>query len=324
MSPHVLLGDDPNKLLAVATAAGARYGIGVDLTTADYWLTATLWSWTQNVGFGPIQRPYPNPGKTAADNSVGTFQFGGGTALSACWDVTQRWSEDIDLVLDLAPGVDGRYFKQTCKQAFGRTGRGIGGTFVITEKSSNHSFASFSKHQSLASHIDVTAARIGMPSLKSQMLPVRSMIGRTADKQTLGTYPELGGFKVRCLDPNITVMNKLLAQTKIGLLGQPRRIVARARDIYDLACAANHKQRLGLLNGEAARQILRWCESNIGPDAPKRPAEGFAALPQFDSITRAYESLAQGYEDVCQNMVWGNKIPLKDAISAAISLDPGP
>ncbi|WP_419838523.1 hypothetical protein [Candidatus Poriferisodalis sp.] len=53
-------------------------------------------------------------------------------------------------------------------------------------------------------------------------------------------------------------------------------------------------------------------------------ADGFAALRSFDPTTPEHESLAQGYEEVSNNMVWGERIPLREAIRLAVSLDPGP
>ena len=94
--------------------------------------------------------------------------------------------------------------------------------------------------------------------------------------------------------------------------------------MYDLACIAINKDIFEGHIGRDSKALLHLSESWLPQDNRKRPADGFASLRSFDSTTREYEALAEGYEAMINGMVWGDKIPLDEAIKLAVSLDPGP
>ncbi len=94
--------------------------------------------------------------------------------------------------------------------------------------------------------------------------------------------------------------------------------------MYDLACIALAKDRFEGHIGRDSKALLHISEQWVPSEDRTRPADGFASLRSFDSSTPEHEALAQGYEEVLHNMVWGEKIPLNEAIQLAVSLDPGP
>ena len=118
--------------------------------------------------------------------------------------------------------------------------------------------------------------------------------------------------------------DKLLAQTRTASSGDRNLISERARDIYDLACIARERSRFEGHIGRDTRRLLHISESHRPDGDPRRPPEGFASLRTFDPSTAEYEALAEGYEAVIEQMVWGDKIPLEEAIRLTVSLDDGP
>ncbi len=309
---------------AVVSRSADVYGIEPSLIIRDYWLISTLWAWQRAVGSGYVQRAYPNPEMSDVDNRVGRFVFGGGTSLSAAWGITQRWSEDIDLALSLSDRATPKHFTQACQQAFRTTALSLSAAHNVTDQGPSHCFASFLRDQQAVARVDVTSRPLDAAPVWTQHETVMSMMGRMCDDDVLEAHPELGGFEVDTLGPGTTAMDKLRAQTRASMSGDLKRINERARDLYDLACVARDKDRFEGHLGRDSKALLYHSERWLPPDDPKRPPEGFASLRSFDPTTHEHEALAGGYDDVLNGMVWGEKIPLNEAIRLAVSLDPGP
>ena len=150
------------------------------------------------------------------------------------------------------------------------------------------------------------------------------MIGRVCDPELLKACPELGGFEFNALGPGTTAMNKLLAQAEMSASGDLDSIRGRARDVYDLACIAKSAGDFEGHIGRDSKALLWVAESWRDEHDGKRPEDGFASLKSFDPSTPEYEALAAGYEEVVGGLVWGEHIPLQEAIALTVSLDPGP
>lgn len=302
-----------------------HYGISRQLIVSDYWLVRTLHAWATRVGYEALPRRYPDPSLPKSDQSVGRIVFGGGTSLSAAWGITHRWSQDIDFVLDSSGKAPPRQLRHACKKAFEETSAQLGTTYRATEDTPSHCFAVFNEHdRDLRSSIDVAFHPLDNPTLWTQERPVMSLIGRMQNESTLEAYPELGGFDFATLGPGTTAMNKLLAQTEVCRSGNLALISERARDVYDLARIAIARDQFEGHIGRDSKALLHIAEGWIPSSDRKRPTNGFASLASFDASTSEYRALADGYETVMNEMVWGDPIPLDEAIILAVSLDPGP
>ena len=305
--------------------AESSYGITRDLLVADYWLVRTLHAWAAATLEGTVRVGYPDPGRPRADQVVGKLVFGGGTSLSSAWGITHRWSRDIDLVLDPAPEFNQKRLRQACKKAAQAAASLVDCTYKETERSAAHLFLAIRDRQSRS---EVASIDIAFRSLHApvwvQKMPVMSMLGRVCPSDVLDAFPELGGFGFDCLGPGSTAMNKLLAQAEMCATGDLDGIRERARDIYDLACIAHSRDLFEGHIGRDSRALLWVAESWVGEGGGKRPADGFASLRTFNPSTPEYEALATGYDTVVGEMVWGEAIPLGEAIDLALSLDPGP
>ena len=307
----------------VVAETASAYAISSNRIETDYWLVRTLHSWLTAVGDHRIPRGYPNPNKPIELQSVGRVVFGGGTSLSAAWGITERWSQDIDLILDPAQGTTPKQMRQACRKGAEAAARRIGCGFKETSRSPGHFFFVFrDRERDEVSSFDI-AYRAVEPPLWVQKVPVMSMIGRVCGPELLEAYPELGGFKFNTLGPGTTAMNKLLAQTEMSASGDLASIRGRARDVYDLACIAIHADDFEGHIGRDSKALL-WVAESWAYRGAMRPEGGFASIKSFDPSTREHEALAEGYEEVISGIVWGEEIPLQEAIALAVSLDPGP
>ena len=321
--PEARLADSPEAFNRLVSDASDAYGLPPAMIAGDYWLVRTLHAWASCVGFRRVARPYAAGGRNDV-NPAGRVVFGGGTSLSAAWGITQRWSEDIDLIFDPAGGTRPKHFKQACKAAAVAVSKALGGGYNSGGKSGDQFFFEITSGNGLLANVDITRQDMSSPPLFCQEVPVASMIGRVADEQTRRAYPELGGFGVLSLGPGSTAMNKLLAQTETSMSGDLDMIRYRARDVYDLACIALCSADLEGHIGRDSRALLHISEGWRRDGAPARPTDGFASLRSFDPSTPEHEALAEGYHDVMETMVWGEKIPLDEAVKLALTLDPGP
>ena len=177
------LADNAGLFMEIAGYASEHYRLDPELIVSDYWLIRTLHAWTCAVGDGYAHRRYPNPDRSDADDRVGRFVFSGGTSLSAAWGITQRWSEDIDLILSPTKRAAPRHLKQVCTHAFGRTALKLSGTHSVTDKGPEHCFASFVLGQQIISRIDVSFKSLDDAPIWTQREPVTSMIGRICDAE---------------------------------------------------------------------------------------------------------------------------------------------
>ena len=318
-----LIDHDPALFREVSEHAADTYGMSVDKIVCDYWLVRFLHKWQTVITDSHIRRAYPDP-KGAEDQYVGSVVFGGGTSLTAAWQITQRWSEDVDLLLNPLPESKPKHLRSACQAAAMTISNRIGRSLVEHSRGKDHYFfAAVDKATGTTTEVDVVFRQIERP-MWVEKVPVMSMIGRVSESGLLAEFPELGGFKFNTLGPGSTAMNKLLAQTEACASGDITRIAERARDLYDLACIALHADEFEGHLGRDSKALLWIAEQWIDTSERKRPPDGFVSLPSFDPKTREYEALAAGYEEVLSSMVWGEQISLQEAIALATTLDPGP
>lgn len=315
------LADDPVLLRRMCIQASQHYSLATELIEKDYWLVRSLYAWMQTAGGSDLPRPYLPLRKSA---SAGRVLFAGGTSLSAAWDIAPRWSEDIDLIVDPAPGVAYKKIRTACKRNAIAASASIGAQCRVVEQGPQHIFVTNMRSSGAARATRMDISFRPLPSVWVANRSVSSLIGRIAAQDVRDSFPELGGFTVPAVAPGLTMTDKLLAQARVAESGDLKDIRDRSRDLYDLACIALERSRFEGNIGRDTRRLLWVSESQRPPGDPPRPADGFASLRSFDLSTPEYEALAAGYETVLSRMVWGAKIPLDEAIRLAVSLDEGP
>lgn len=310
------LAGTPAEFSSLVGKVHENYGISEREIARDYWLTSCLHGIATSDSDGLALKG--DTGETLA-----TFAFAGGTALVSAWDITERYSEDLDLlaltaseapsssvvkkVLSLpdkwvsaAIGVPKEEFdvRHMGNVGFRRTHIEIGGEYA------------FLKMETTVEPYDedITETRT-----------VMSLMGRFASARQLEEFPELGGFALPCVVPGYTAVNKFDALHRRATGKDLPNLTRRGRDLYDLARIAASE------HADAARRLIpakaeRASDSpGSRPDVP-RPRNGYASSIAFSPGTGAYEALRRGYEQSTK-LVWSKPPTFEAAVELACSLD---
>lgn len=309
-------------------ASGARFrqsvadtaallGLPTNSVAHDYWIVRGLHGISEAIPpNGEIVFPPIKPGKP--ERPIGVWGFGGGTALSAAWRITERYSEDIDGLLFL-DNLD--LSKNAIEKACGQVAHA-----VCDACESVH-------HETHGRNVKATKIDLdGHPGyLKMETVPqrgldaavepqvVHSFIGHHADDDLLEEYPELGGFTVPCVRPTITAINKLDALNRRAARDDFEGLVIRGRDLYDLWAIAQHPQHADGVRNSVA-DLWQAAAGQIR-EPVARPDGGYAQSAAFRQGSAANDALRDGYTQAVDATVWGKVPTFGEAVDAARSLD---
>ena len=285
----------------------------------DYWIVRGLHGIHEAIPVdGEIVFPPIKPGRP--QRRIGAWGFAGGTALSAAWRITERYSQDIDGLLFL--DNDG-LSKHVVEKACGQIAHAVCDACESVHHETHGRNVKATKID-LEGHPEyLTMETVPQHGLDAAMIApqvVHSFIGTHADDELIEEFPELGGFTVPCVHPKLTAISKLDALHRRAARGDMRGLVMRGRDLYDLWAIAQHQDHADDVRSsvadlwEAAAGHLR--------DAVARPEDGYAHSPALQVGTEANEALRHGYEQSTDATVWGYTPQFEDAVEAARTLDP--
>ena len=283
----------------------------------DYWLVRALHGIHAAVpADGEIVFP---PAKShLPERRIGKWAFGGGTSLTAAWGVCARYSEDIDGLLFLGHAD---LSKKAIERACGRVAKAA---CDACEEDRHETHGRMVKRTKIdvAGHaaylkLETVVQRGTAPEIAS--MTVRSMIARRSDGQLEQEFPELGGFRIPCVRPAYTAINKLDALHRRAVTGDLRGLTARGRDLYDLWEIAQRPEHAD----EVRASVGSVWESVAGQirESVERPAGGYAYSDAFRVGSDASRALRTGYENAVDATVWGDAPNFEDAVRAAASLD---
>ena len=303
-------------LLDKAEAATGVNGINL---VRDYWLTFCLHG-VASAG-GPEGLIAKGQGRRAAP--LAKTAFAGGTSLVSAWDITRRYSEDLDVIaLILDPSESNSAFKRPLSVVTRWAAEAIEvETAAITVKQMSNVghrrtfLAMGGNPQFLKLETTVEADGTGLCRRREVM----SLMGRFATPEQLKEHLELGGFEMLCVTPAYTAANKLDALHRRAETGDLRGLTIRGRDLYDLAAIANSE------HGDATRAAIprlagRAAQSSGARETIPRPALGYANSIMFKSGSEARAALRDGYEQTAQ-LVWDGFLPFDQALELAAGLD---
>lgn len=298
--------------------AAADLGIDALNVARDYWLTRSLYAMSVSTGgTGRLDAGHRNP---ALSDMVCAFT--GGTSLVSAWGITQRYSEDLDLLclMDLNASAS------TLRRPHSIVTKHVLSACNADKRQAEIATMGKARMRRLLMQVDAIPERLKIESVveaaDSSLIETRrvtSLMGRAADESTLARFPELGGFEMPCIVPAYTAANKLDALHKRAVRGHRRGIVGRGRDLIDLACIAmsSHAE-----DARARVPVLaeRAAETPFGDPAP-RPAGGYGRSAVFAGGTTANDALRDGYQ-LALDTVWGDGLPAFDeAVELAAGLD---
>ena len=264
------------------SAAAPRANIRADILEKDYWNSQVL--------------------RTASTLHPTDFVFKGGTSLSKAYKCTQRFSEDIDVLIlrrELGSGARDKLMKKIVDDALE--------ALELTVDPLKHSRGR-GEHltEGLRYPRQVTGAAILSPDVLLEMgirgsdepphliLPIEPLItGLLREvKFEVDEYEDLVPFTVPVLHPGRTLVEKvMMLHTKVtsgtwsngGALNDPSRIGRHYHDIHRLLEMPSVREWLGnreeFLAAIADHEVInREC---FDIEVPPRPADGYAMSDAF-------------------------------------------
>lgn len=261
--------------------------------------------------------------RAVARHGQGRVLFKGGTSLSKGWNLIQRFSEDIDLFLDVQATGSGsarrsvdRELEALCGSV--RTIPGLesvaGAARKLSGKARSESFRYRSRVDSVGGLSPTVLLEVGTASGRepSELRPLRSYVAEFLEDRGLRLDTENeAAFEMRLLHFRRTFVEKLFAiHSKVSLLVEEGRpLGSYARHFYDLAMLARTKEVRDMLTSGESEVIRRDYDlvarrafpRDYRPPLNLRFAESPALFPGSD-LDRA---LAVEYERQCQLLCFG-------------------
>lgn len=303
----------------LALRANAAIGITGPELTRDYWLTACLHGVVNAGGADGVI----TTGQGRKQAPLAKCAFSGGTSLVSAWGITERYSEDLDilaLVLD-ETGSNSAYKRPlSVVSKWTAAAIGLGKEHMSVVHMNNvgfrRTFFNIGNDPEFLK-VETTVETYGEGLCETR--PITSLMGRYATPEELAQYPELGGFEMLCVTPAYTAANKFDALHRRAVTGDLRGLVIRGRDLYDLAAIAASE------HAEATRSAIpdlaaRAASSPGQRESVARPPGGYAQGILFRSGSESQEALRDGYSRIGP-LIWGDVPPFDEAIELAASLD---
>ena len=259
-------------------------------------------------------------GRTLEMMSIrGVWAFGGGTSLSSVWQVSPRWSEDIDAVILQPIGSSKASFKKIRGQVTDVVANTLGAKGETTGSATiAHTY--FTGYEGTDLKVDHVLETLSPEQIMSSS-QVAGLIARYSDKpDTLcEEFPELGGFELPVIQPAYIACNKLDALHRLAATENWDKLRGRVRDIYDLYHIANTEPHSDICRENVSEW---WHQMNRGGGpVVDRPKDGYGTSPIFLSGSPAQEALRDAYQTRIPEIVIGELPSFEDAIKTARTLD---
>ena len=309
----------PGEFLGLALTAAAAVGIPNSSIARDYWLTSCLYGLAE--ASGPEGFIYQGQGKRRVP--LAKCVFAGGTSLVSAWGITERYSEDLDvlaLIVKKDATTSARKRPLSVITNWAAKAIEVGDVDVSSEEMSNVGFRR--AHLNVGDYprflkIETTVEDFADGICETHS--VMSLMGRFATPEQMDKHPELGGFEMLCVTPSYTAANKLDALHRRASTQDFAGLVARGRDLYDLAAIAASE------HAAAARRAIpdfaeRAARSQGNREPVPRPINGYANSILFRSGSQAQQALKAGFEETAP-LVWGHMFTFEEALEMAASLD---
>lgn len=315
------LAGNPGEFSSLIKAAQDATGLLRERLVQDYWLTVCLHNLSL---FGSPHGMRAFRETDGQRNPSAVCLFTGGTSLVSAWNITERFSEDLDfLAADLTDGSSRAALASARSQLAGWFTTPLGQSRLDIRQDDNRKRGYRKLSIPVGEEEGYLKAEIVSERVEGDLQATRaivSLMGRFATAEQLAQYPELGGFELVCTTPAYTAANKLDALHRRAVNGHFRGLTARIRDLYDLAMIASSehaddaRQRVPDLADSAAHSFGR------GDESAPRPTRGYAGSIMFKRGSEAHASLEAAYPHLA-NFVWGDLPPFGEALDLAASLD---
>lgn len=292
----------PDELDALVSATASAIGVSAEYVEKDFWATEVLRAAcaersisVQNGQVAPV-----------------TFVFKGGTSLSRVFRVTQRFSEDIDLLAVFPPGGSSQARHKVLKQVdldvtthLGIDGEVVDGSSKTgVKRYTTYRYATERSSGLLREGVLLELGSRG-GAQPASLHPYTSMVAEFA-LSTLGEGPEaweeFQPFPVLTLAPERTLLEKLSGLHTMVVSGDLEKLSKAGRHLYDVACLLGNAtviETLRQLGPTGVTALVADIESHsrdAGFASLPRPAGGFAASPVFNRTHELHSLVLKAYE----------------------------
>ena len=313
------LRDKKDDFRALIDATSKATGIRPAYIEKDYWVTELLRSVAA-----------PVPGKDGRPEPVVAI-FKGGTSLSKAYGLIQRFSEDVDILLD-GPELSGAARDRVLRDLGRRAGADLG--LPVTEREKDRGVKRNFEYEYPRIHTaDVISPRLrlemgfrGGPQPNAPK-DVRSYIaGQAATQFHLGseTFEEFASVRVAVLAPERTLVERLMclhAAARHAQEGEVTELCGCVRHYYDvrqLLRSAEVMAGVPAYGGGVEGLVADINEESkaAGFASVDRPTEGFAASPAFQIDPTWMKEVRDAYAATLPQLVWGDCPKFEECLEA--------
>ncbi|WP_419943914.1 nucleotidyl transferase AbiEii/AbiGii toxin family protein [Candidatus Poriferisodalis sp.] len=236
--------------------------------------------------------------------------FGGGTALVSQWGLSERFSEDIDLLIvgrTAMPGSD------RLRQASIWVANLCASAMTEPAETERQPTAHAPHPLHIVSHAERRGrpeyAKVDVVEASVEMSPwvprtVMSLMGRYACDNIRREHPELGGFSLPSLHFAVTIGNKMRANVENAEHGRNAKLTERARDLFDIASAASDSDARNEILAHMRKSVIDAETRNDTVGQRARLIARFPMSPALQMGTPQYEALQRGYRHVIESLAW--------------------
>ena len=320
------LRDDVEALTAAVQRAAAHFGIIDAFVEKDFWVTEVL----RSVASGTTVT-------VAGVETPVTAIFKGGTSLSRVFGLTERFSEDVDILIAFPEGASlasrDRALKQIVDRCREHLGTAVTAASVTSTKGVKRN-VEFAYPRLFANAIVREAVLLEMGSRGGpephESRTLHSMVAEYAS-EVLGkgaeTWAEFAPVTIATLNPERTLLEKCALlhnlavrfeegdETSMDYMGRA------GRHYYDVRCLISNEDVRAALAAMGTEGVAALVEdinvrsAKAGWRFVPRPEAGFGASPAFDPSAACQRVAAQSYT-IALGMVHGYKPSLADCLTA--------
>jgi hypothetical protein len=299
------LRDDPNDLSALIALSSAEFDLPDAWVEKDFWLTEVVRS---------IAEP--------AEGIVTILK--GGTSLSKAFGLIERFSEDVDVLVEFPGGLPG---KNAIHRKFKEIGDRVAAHLDIEASMPRVGSSETGRHRDVWYPYGSDRASAGLSEgvlleigIRGGATPreERSIISLVAEAalERLGLakaedYEEFAPISIQVLSPVRTLIEKLslLHHAGVTFPEKPEILARSGRHLYDVFMVLGDPVTLGEvrlpgkvieLTADVERNSAEW-----GWPFTPRPDAGFARSPLFDPDPRRSDALRSAYEDA-RGLIYGS------------------
>jgi hypothetical protein len=275
-------------------AAADRLGISAAAVTKDYWVSEVL---------RVLARDFPED-----------FIFKGGTSMSKCYRIIERFSEDVDVLI--LPGDRSKNATHTLMKDMAESAADALSTNPqsVSSETGVHKSVRLTYPAGREPSLGISAGvllemgRRGGPN-PHETLPAGSLLrdALAANGQNLGSYDDLRPFLVPVLHPGRTLLEKLcVIHSNLGSNPNMASCHKHARHYYDVYQLLGDERVLRLLRNKPVGQEIMLSMTEVTDQyfggGEVRPEGGWSASPAFEAGS---QMLSSAYDATMTDLYFG-------------------